>query len=60
MIKQMINYLTNNPQVTQLVRNGQASLVGVTPAQQRVIVDTMSGGQWTETEGVRKIYWYYN
>ncbi|OPA75583.1 hypothetical protein BVG16_19770 [Paenibacillus selenitireducens] len=60
MIKQMISYLTNNPQVTQLVRNGQASLVGVTPVQQRTIVDTMSGGQLPGTENVRKTYWYYN
>lgn len=59
MIKQMMNYLKSNPQVMELVSNGQASLVGVTPGQQRAIVDTMSGGKWTQTDGVRKLYWYY-
>ncbi|MFD0617478.1 competence pheromone ComX [Paenibacillus sp. GCM10027629] len=59
MIKQMINYLTNNPQVPQLVMNGQASLVGVTPAQQKTIVDTITGGKWTEIDGVRRSYWFF-
>lgn len=56
MLKKMVGYLQENREVVGLVRSGQASLVGVSPAQQRALVDVI-GTQGQEKPEVSKLFW---
>jgi len=56
MLKNMIAYLQNNLEVVSLVRNGQASLVGVTPIQQKAILEVVGVKGNTEVQP-RTIWW---
>lgn len=42
-MQKMISYLSQNPEVVELVKNGSASLVGVSQAEQQAIVEVFSG-----------------
>ncbi|TCZ76416.1 competence pheromone ComX [Paenibacillus albiflavus] len=52
----MVAYLQNNLEVVSLVRNGQASLVGVTPVQQKAIIEVVGVKEGTEVQP-KTIWW---
>lgn len=56
MLKKMVSYLQDNREVVGLIRSGQASLVGVSPAQQRALVEVI-GTQGQEKPEVSKLFW---
>lgn len=43
MVKKMVHYLKNNPQIARLVTNGEASLVGISPSQQKAVIEILHG-----------------
>lgn len=55
MIQKMMSYLMNNREVATLVADGRASLVGVTPAQQKAMVDVLFSKKKEEPK--QDYYW---
>jgi Bacillus competence pheromone ComX len=56
MLKQMVAYLQGNKEILSLVRNGQASLVGVTPVQQKAILEVIGGNRRSDVQP-RSTWW---
>lgn len=56
MLKQMVTYLQSNKDILSLVRNGQASLVGVTPVQQKALLEVIGENKKQDTQ-FRQIWW---
>jgi len=58
MLKKMVNYLMENREVVSLVKSGQAALVGVTPMQQRALIEVI-GEKDSQKAEPSKQYWSY-
>jgi hypothetical protein len=58
MLKKMVNFLMENREVVSLVKSGQAALVGVTPMQQRALIEVIGEREGTKVEPM-KGYWSY-
>jgi len=58
MLKQMVNYLMENREIVSLVKSGQAALVGVTPLQQKALIEVIGERESKKAEPM-KGYWSY-
>jgi hypothetical protein len=58
MLRKMVSYLMEHREVVLLVKSGQAALVGVTPMQQKALIEVIGEREGAKVEPM-KGYWNY-